>query len=98
MGNDTNKAMRSNINKHFRDMMDPRIEKLSAFAGLDLYFGPINGCDRCGADTNNTCKCEHKYVGFESALDEIKAWAEENVQEVWYDMDCDFIALSEPGF
>ena len=93
------KVMRKAIYNHFcKDLKknNPRIEKFMAFAHMDLYYGPINGCDRCGADTNSECRCEHKYVGFESALDELQDWAQDNLKEAWYDADCDYVCDSKP--
>jgi hypothetical protein len=96
MPSEMDKRIHNVVYKHFEDLMDERIKKFKAFAHADLWFGPINGCDRCGADSNDECTCEHVYQGFENALDELKEWSSENIHKVWVDIQCEEIITSEP--
>src|ERR1700677_491023 len=77
--------------------LTPRIARLASFARADLYFGPIQGCDDCGADYHRDCKCETKWPGFTAAVEEIEDWAQDNLpRKLFYDSSWDGVFDSEP--
>ncbi len=83
------------VNKHFE--LTERTKRLISLASWDIYSGPLQGCDQCGADNNFDCTCVVKWPGFEKATDELSQWVSENVPHVLYfDADCDYISETLP--
>lgn len=73
------------IDRHFTDMMSPDIRRLLNMSNLDLYYGPITEPDD-GAP----------WPGFIKATEQLSNWADENLCEVWYDIQSGEILFSEP--
>lgn len=90
------KAMNEAVREHFLPLMPERIAVLGAKAVWDLYYGPIRGCDRCGADSNAECTCEIKWLGFATATAEVTEWCASVVGDVWYNGEWGEVRDSEP--
>ena len=85
------------VAKFFRAKMTEEIQRLSTLAYDDLYSGPLQGCDVCGADHCCDCSCAVKWPGFSDAIDKVGAWASEMLpSEIWVDIDCEYISEYEP--
>lgn len=73
-----------------------RVKRLGNLIYWDLHFGPITGCDECGADYTSECTCEIKWPGFVEACKEVREWAEE-LPTLFYTEDTDEVSLIEPN-
>ena len=73
-----------------------RIKRFLRLAWWDLNYGPVTFCEDCGADRLSDCTCENPYPGWETALDEIKAWSDDLPSEAFFDSQCGQIQDSEP--
>ena len=70
--------------------MPKEIVRLRNLCNFDLYFGPIDE-----AQLDDQWERDN-YKSFGEALEKIQAWIDENVREVWVDVDCDCVMTSEP--
>lgn len=68
---------------HFE--MPPDIARLARLAEWDLYFGPICGEDDAG-----------EWPGFVAACAAVSEWCDDNLGEVWYDIQSGGVLDREP--
>jgi hypothetical protein len=84
------------VAKHFREKMPADIQRLANLAYCDLYFGPLQGCDVCGADYTSDCSCDVRWPGFKAAVKRVGEWADAELSDVWLDAFCGQVLESEP--
>lgn len=79
------KEITNAVHEHYAPHVSKRIQRLGSLAFWDLYYGPLDGCDECGANRLSECSCDVKWPGFSQACDELKAWCDEHVTDMFYD-------------
>lgn len=84
----TDKKLSALISNHYE--MPERVARLARMANLDLYFGPL------GDEQMDDQWERDNYKGFSEALEEVSAWVEANVKDLWVDIGCECVMDSEP--
>lgn len=77
------------VEKHFEKKMPKKIKNLVSGALMDLHSGPMSKADM----RDHGIKA---WPGYSSALKQIRDWADDNISEVWYDMQSGYVEESEP--
>src|SRR5271168_2825652 len=90
------KAMHKAVMEHFKPLMPADVEKQGRLANWDLWSGPINFCEECGADHLEDCSCEVVYAGFTKACGIVSDWLDENVNTLYWLVDCENLSTEEP--
>jgi hypothetical protein len=94
--NDTTKKLNKIINTYFSDKMPENVKRLGNLIYWDLMFGPLQGCDVCGADTCDDCLCATPWPGFTTATKLVSDWLDDQPSELWIDLNFDGVMESEP--
>ena len=75
--------------KHFEIPAD--IQQQASFATWDLYHGPSGG----GLEDEDE-DGEPLYLGFSEACTQVSEWCDDNLSEVWYDIQSGEVLEREP--
>lgn len=81
------KEMDEAIVKHFE--IPPEVQRQASYASQDLYYGPYEAGHADGDDGP-------PYLGFTKACALVSEWCDDNLSEVWYDIQSGEVLDREP--
>lgn len=75
------------VKDHFLSKMSESLKTLRRLATYDLWYGPVPEGEDCDGAP---------WVGFSKAMTELRKFADENLNEVWVDIDSENVLDKEP--